>query len=299
MHQRLDQPDLLAVAARQLAQRAVEVGVEALGERRARTRARPRRAASASRSTQLAPRSRARRRRSRRAGSPCARGRPRRRGVTSRPRIRARPPVGRSRPSSTRIVVVLPAPLGPEEAEHLAGAPRAARRPRSRARGRSAWSAPSVSMAASMEADDTRGVSAAGACTPPANGGVHAKSEPAAHGRPGPAPSARPPHRAGTPPAPPAARGRGPAGRNGGCARRGEEACRDRRGAGGAQHPCRSAPDRGKLRCCAVSRPRRPRLRGARIPAASRRGCGLPSRRRRSSSGETSDAHARRWSRCA
>ena len=113
MEERLDEADLLAVAARELAERPIEVGLEALGEPpRAAEAASP--AARRRRQTISRPVRRASRR-TRPAGCRGGRGSRRLSRRLSRPKTRARPRVGCSRSSSVRIVVVLPAPLGPRK----------------------------------------------------------------------------------------------------------------------------------------------------------------------------------------
>jgi hypothetical protein len=112
--QGLDEADLLAVAARQMPHRPVEVGGEALGEL-ARAAEAPQPAQRGQERHDLAAGA------SRIEGELARQVFPSRARIAwlsrrlSRPNSRAWPLVGCSRSSSVRIVVVLPAPLGPRK----------------------------------------------------------------------------------------------------------------------------------------------------------------------------------------
>ena len=119
VHERLDQPELLAVARRELVHGAVQLRVEALRQRVADpavdSAAQLGEEVEHRRAGQLRVAARGRRAGSRRgAGSRGCRAR------LSRPSTRAEPDVGRIWSSSRRIVVDLPAPLGPRKPKHLA-----------------------------------------------------------------------------------------------------------------------------------------------------------------------------------
>ena len=112
--ERDDEPDLLLVALRVLAELATRIDVEALDELRP---GRPRRRCRAgSRNTRSSARpSACRTGRTRPAGSRDARWIAIGSSCVSMPKIRALPDVGRRWSSRVRMVVVLPAPFGPRK----------------------------------------------------------------------------------------------------------------------------------------------------------------------------------------
>ena len=127
MHEREHDPELLAVALRELVDRPVEDHLEALHELLAQ-RADRRRRGRGRTSRARAGRSSAGTARTRRADTRSGRGSRRCRGGC-RARVRGRcPAVGRCRSSSSRIVVVLPAPLGPRNPNTCPGSTLRSRR---------------------------------------------------------------------------------------------------------------------------------------------------------------------------
>ncbi len=111
VHERLHDPDLLPVAARQLPDRAVEHDAEPLAERVAERRSG---AAQANERVELLARGEpvGEPQVAGQVADPAARRDPVARGCPGR-RARARPAVGLIRSSSNLIVVLLPAPFGP------------------------------------------------------------------------------------------------------------------------------------------------------------------------------------------
>ena len=110
VHERLHDPDLLPVAARQLPDRAVEHDPEPLAERVAQRRSG---AAQADERVELLPRGEpvGQPQVAGQVADPTAAATPSRR--LSRPKSAALPAVGLIRSSSSLIVVLLPAPFGP------------------------------------------------------------------------------------------------------------------------------------------------------------------------------------------